>query len=55
MDDQFLIDLVSKYNILYDKSSRNFKNKALKDKTWATIGATIGCTGNHTFQLNVMI
>lgn len=43
--DGLLIQMVKEHPYLYDKSTSQFKDIKLKDKTWSDIGRTVGLSG----------
>ena len=45
IEDDVLIAVVRDNPVLYDKTSKDYKNKELKQEIWKSIGKVLSCTG----------
>ncbi|XP_031328128.1 uncharacterized protein LOC116159310 [Photinus pyralis] len=50
MDDTILINLVEKYNFLYDRRHTDFKNKSMRANAWSTIGSILNTSAGEAEQ-----
>lgn len=48
VEDEKLIDLVEKNEILYNVSHANFKNSQMRNDTWNQVGLEISKTGEYS-------
>ena len=45
IEDDVLIAVVRDNPVLYDKTSKDYKNKELKQEIWKSVGEVLSCTG----------
>lgn len=46
IDDSSLIDYVSQYPYLYDKTNKSYKNKIVRENAWKTIASLLSEKGD---------
>lgn len=46
INDEFLLQCISNYKPLYDKTDKCYKSLIQKENCWTSVARSLGCTGN---------